>query len=294
MTSFAHVVNPFLPGSAAALPRIQAVTLETMRLACIQAAGKVTVELLAACYPEDTPSVPADFVRTRPLLRSILDIAPIQPPRKLPLLADILQRGYESSTADFLIYSNIDISLQPNFYEAAAAFVAAGHDAFVINRRTIPDCGAGVADIPSMLREVGRPHPGWDCFVFRRVLVPQLVLGDVFIGAPRSGLALLANLEALAANFHTFTAERLTFHLGDEREWASSEFAAYVALSRLEVERVLDSLEARYGRFPRSSISGSFLWRKRLLGPFYETWSRRAPLPPELARALNRLVRRDT
>lgn len=293
MTSFAHIVNPFGEGSVGELPRIQAVTLETMRQARAHAAGQVPVELLAACYPADAAVVPGDFALTRPLARSILDIVPLQPPRKLPLLVDILQRGYDSSTAEFLIYTNIDICLQPHFYEAAASFVAEGHDAFVINRRTIADRGAGLAGIPAMLLEEGRPHPGWDCFVFPRAFVPRFILGHVFIGAPRSGLALVANLEALAANFREFNAERLTFHLGDERGWAQTEFTAYYDTNTQEVERVLARLEKQYGTFPRSTISGSFLWRKRMLGPFYEAWSRRAPLPPELARALNKFTRRN-
>ena len=43
--------------------------------------------------------------------------------RKLPLLADIIERLYENSDAEWLIYTNVDIAVQPHFYESVASII---------------------------------------------------------------------------------------------------------------------------------------------------------------------------
>ena len=101
----------------------------------------VHVTQYAAFYNEDCSAVPADFVPTPVLERSVLDFVELPPTvggRKLPLLRDILDRLYEGAKdADYLIYSNIDIGLRPDFYLEVARLIEDGSDAFLIGRRIV-------------------------------------------------------------------------------------------------------------------------------------------------------------
>ena len=291
MTSFDHIINPVYAPHSPDLMRAQPITFETMRRAREFTAPETSVRLFAAAFAEDEPIVPHDFLQTVLLNRSVLDFGQFKAARKLPLFNDILTRMYEAGTADYMIYTNVDIALQPHFYSRVQTFTDHGYDAFVINRRTISDQYQGPNEIPLMLAEEGRAHRGWDCFVFRRDYFPQIDLGRVCIGAPRAGLALLANLEAIAGKFREFEAEHLTFHLGDELGWRNPEFADYADFNTAELMKILARLQEVHGLLPRSTIAGSFLWRRRTFGPLYDLWTRRAYLPASLSRYLNRLLR---
>lgn len=215
----AHLVNVFLPPSGSEFEWVQPITLETMRLARQAAAAavpSVEVTLLTAQFAHDRQVVPHDFVATPDLLRSVRDVYqdPSLPP--LPLIADLLDRLYHASEADYLIYTNIDIALQPQFYSAVAGFIAQGHDAFIINRRRIPGHFRSVDELPAMFATPGLPHPGFDCFVFHRSLFPQFVLGNVCIGIPFIEILMGQNLFCHAQRFILLENEYLTFHIGEE------------------------------------------------------------------------------
>jgi hypothetical protein len=92
------------------------------------------------------------------------------------LIKDILQRLYESSTAEYFIYTNTDIIVLPQFYETAAKIIEQGYDAFIINRRRIPKIYNSVNDLPFIYSDIGKSHPGFDCFVFKRELFLNLFL----------------------------------------------------------------------------------------------------------------------
>jgi len=292
VSTFAHIVNPaFVPDSADLL-RAQPITFATMRQARLLAEPSVMVEQFTASYPTDQPVIPADFTPTPWLERSVLDVRPFHQTRKLPLLADILQRLYQASAAEYLIYTNVDIALQPDFYLRVNEFMQAGNDACVINRRTISDRYQVPAEIPLMLQEKGRPHKGWDCFVFKREHFPAYFLGDICVGAPRMGLALLSNLVAFATNFRELAQEKLTFHLGDRRAWQNKAWAEFAAHNTAELLAILSFLEDSRGPFAKNSIPGSYLWRHHTFGPLYDAWANRAFLPAEFAGFLNQILRR--
>jgi hypothetical protein len=184
----AHIVNVVDVPDHSDLKRAQPVTFDTMR----QAAG------LAA----------EDGLRLK-----------LREGRKLPLVKDILDRLYTSATdADVLVYTNVDIALQPHFYNLVSQYVDNGVDAFVINRRTVTK-SAGSGSIPMMAAEVGAPHPGYDCFVFRRELLPHFWLGETCVGVPGIGKVLIANLIAHSRHFELFPDLHITFHLGDDQSW---------------------------------------------------------------------------
>ncbi len=262
MIRIAHIVNPVPAAAASELGVAQPVTFATMRSARALAArvAAADVELLAVQLKgESEVSLPPDFARLAPLKRSVADLREFRRRRNLPLLGDILQRLYDASAADTLIYTNVDIALQPHFYWAVARLTAGGHEAFAVNRRTLHGHFRGLADLPLMYAELGREHKGWDCFVFRRSLVPQLHLGRVCIGAGWVGRALLANLACLARNFKVFTDLHLTFHIGNEQAWKADDVSDYVEHNRGECRRILLDLEARFGPLDRGGIPGRFL-----------------------------------
>lgn len=272
MMTLAHIVNPVEVAATADLSLAQRITFETMRRARRYAAGEVDVALYATRYAEDRPAVPPDFLHTPDLERSVLDVGSFRRPRKLPLLKDVLQRLYGATDAEYLIYTNVDIGLLPHFYVTVHRLIEAGYDAFVINRRTIPRSYTQLREIPLMYASAGRPHRGWDCFVFRRAAFPQFDLGEVCIGAPRAGLALLANLIVQADAFYEFKQLHLTFHRGDDRTWNARAVGDYAAHNTREVIALLRRLEQRYGPFDRRTPPGRFLFRKRFFGPLYEGW----------------------
>jgi hypothetical protein len=274
MIKLAHIVNPVHVAETSDLSVAQPITFETMRRAQRFAVGEVDVALYAAHYPEDRPVVPHDFQHTQDLERSVLDVGIFRQPRKLPLLQDILARLHAASDADYLIYTNVDIGVQPHFYLGIRDLIEQGYDAFVVNRRTINQTPDQLSDIPLMYESVGKPHPGWDCFIFPRASFPQYDLGNVCIGTQRVGLALLANLLVHAARYREFKQMRLTFHLGDDRNLTSPARADYAEHNTREVIALLHRLEKQYGKFDRRTPPGKFLYRKKYLGPLYEAWVR--------------------
>jgi hypothetical protein len=272
----AHIVNPVFVDETSDLFAAQPVTFETMRVARQFAGERVKVELLSAQYPEDGPLVPANFRRTPDLEGSVLDYGNFQKQRKLPLLRDILDRLYEATDAEYLVYTNVDIGLLPHFYLVVDRFVEAGYDAFVINRRTISDRYRALDQIPLMYAQVGQPHRGWDCFVFRRDAYPRYRLGTICVGVPRVGLALLSNLLAHATSFREFTEEHVTFHLGNDRAWGRGQYSDYAAHNADQVLHIIESLEGEVGPFERSTPPGRFLFfqRNRVLRAGYEAYTR--------------------
>jgi hypothetical protein len=226
MLTIAHIVNPVIVPESSDLFLAQPIAFEAMRIARDFSKHSVSVSLYSAQYPEDHAIVPPYITMTRDLGRSILDTAKEAGKRKLPLIKDILDRAYEVSNADYFVYTNVDIGLKPEFYLAISDIVKGGHDAFSITRRTISRRFRTIQDLPQIYREKGKPHPGWDCFVFRRTIYPKFDLGDVCIGAPPIGRVLLCNCIRHADRFTIFTDKHLTFHMGDDGAWKKTRRGA--------------------------------------------------------------------
>lgn len=211
--SIAHIINPVKVGEASDLFVAQPITFESMQISK-ELAKDVRVQLLTTQFEEDHEIIPDYFIKTRDLERSVLDISKFSRQRKLPLLKDILDKLYENSTADYLIYTNVDITVMPNFYSTVAAIIEKGHDAFMINRRRIPKIYTKPEELPLIWAEMGKSHPGFDCFVFHRDLYPKFELGNICIGVPFIEATLAHNLYAFANNFKLFDNLHLTIHIG--------------------------------------------------------------------------------
>ena len=229
MRSLAHIVNPFIADPASDLYSAQPITFESMLRAKERAANTIAVTLFSAQFKEDCTMVPVGFTATKDLERSVADVAHFEKPLRLPLLADILERLYTESEAEYLVYTNVDIGLYPDFYLKVNEFIDCGHDAFIINRRRLPGTYTHVNELEQIYAEKGQKHPGFDCFVFHRSIYPNLKLGGICIGVPFIEISFSQNLFALAKNFKLFEEEVLTFHIGMEiyKKRAPQEYFKY-------------------------------------------------------------------
>jgi hypothetical protein len=257
----AHIINPVLVSPGSDLLIAQPITFASMRAARAAAAGELEVELLTAQFAEDRVLVPADFRATEDLNRSILDFGSFRKHRKLPLIADILDRLQAASQADYCIYTNVDIAVMPYFYRTVARLLQSGFDALVINRRTISTLHTSPEQLDLMYAELGQSHPGRDCFIWRRQATPDFVCGHTCIGTGGIGRVLQFNLAATAERFDEFTDLHLTFHLGDERRWTEPDQQDIAAFNWSELVSVVRTLRERGTMSSHASITG-FLERR--------------------------------
>src|SRR5690554_6353663 len=117
MIKLTHIINPVNVSEASDLFVAQPVTFESMRRAKQFAANEIEVNLITTQYPEDHSIIPEFFTKTKDLDRSVLDFGAFDKQRKLPLLQDILDRAVDYDTeADYIVYTNVDIAVQPHFY----------------------------------------------------------------------------------------------------------------------------------------------------------------------------------
>lgn len=258
----AHIIHPVIVAPTSDLVIAQPITFETMHAAQEFAGtrGDVKVQLCAIQYfDEERIPLPGSFIRTRDLTRSVVDAGTFCVKRKLALIKDIMDILFESCDADYLIYTNVDIALQPYFYQVVADIIRQGHDAFIINRRTIPGHYKSIEDIPLMYAEIGEKHPGWDCFIFKRDFYPYFMLGNACIGTDWIGRMMIANMAPLATRFKVFQDLQMTFHIGDDRVWQTNEFSDYAEHNKEECRKTLVEFDKKYGPFDRKGLPGRFL-----------------------------------
>jgi hypothetical protein len=229
MNTIAHIINPFKADKLSDLFIAQPITFESIVNAKEKAKNVVKIELLSAQFEEDSSFIPNDFKQTKHLTQSVLDKHSFLTKIKLPLLFDILERLYLESEAEYLIYSNMDIGLYPDFYLQVNAFINQGYDAFIINRRRLPSKYSKPSELSAIYEDRGKPHPGFDCFIFHRSIFPKLKLEGICIGVPFIEISFSQNLFALSKHFKLFDKEILTFHIGEEifKKRAPKEYFKY-------------------------------------------------------------------
>ncbi len=262
MVSIAHIINPVNVPETSDLYAAQPVTFAAIQSARRAASDPETIQMYSAQFPEDRNMIPSGFTPTPDLNRSVLDVAPFQQQRKLPLIHDILERLYTISQTEYLIYSNADIAPMPYFYSSIRHLIARGYDAFAVNRRTISDTYKSPSELPLMYAQAGEKHKGWDCFIFHRSLFPEFKLGQACTGAGWIGRIIIINLACLAKKFQIFTDFHLTFHIGNTKMWRNPIFQEYSVHNRREGKKILDYFEQKKGTMDRRVIPGSF----------YRTW----------------------
>ncbi|MFK7784702.1 MAG: hypothetical protein AB8B56_06295 [Crocinitomicaceae bacterium] len=216
MRKIAHIINPFNASPTSDLYTAQPITFESMRRAKERAKDVAEIELWSAQYAEDRNMIPEGFLATKDLDRSVLDLGSFEKQLKLPLIGDIVQRLYDESDAEYMIYTNVDIGVYPTFYQEVHRFIDEGLDAFIINRRRLEDHFTKVEQLDEIYNELGKKHPGFDCFVFHRDLFKNFEFADVCIGVPFIGITFAQNIFALSKNYRLLEEEVLTFHIGME------------------------------------------------------------------------------
>jgi hypothetical protein len=237
----AHIINPVKAKGGSELFIAQPIVFEAMRKAKAFATD-VNVKLFSAQYAEDSEIIPDFFQKTPNLENAIIPIAiGINGKKKLPLIKDILQRLYESSTAEYFIYTNTDIIVLPQFYETVAKIIEQGYDAFIINRRRIPKIYNSINDLPFIYSDIGKSHPGFDCFVFKRELFSKFILGEICVGIPFVEATLMHNLFAHSEKCKLFDDLHLTTHIGMNVMPKRDE--EYYAHNRKEFEKIKTELQ---------------------------------------------------
>ncbi|MFM6130298.1 MAG: hypothetical protein ACKPBV_16485, partial [Sphaerospermopsis kisseleviana] len=207
---YVHVCNPYLAEGAEALT--QQVTYAAMHRAREQSQMPgLAVEFLAAVRPGDESCASGFFDRTFPLPRSAKDIKPFRTERPLPLLFDIIGGAAESS-ADYVIFTNVDICPVPHFYRTVDRLLACGFDGLVVNRRTLTGWAADPKTVDLMAADPGKPHEGYDCFVFARERLPGFMLNKAVVGAGGVMQSLIYNLVATSQRLLFLVDVHLTYH----------------------------------------------------------------------------------
>lgn len=178
--------------------------------------NKINIDILTTQYAEDVEIIPQEFTILPNLEQSVLTINSNLTKRKLPLIKDILLAAYNNSTAEYIIYTNVDIGLMPFFYDFVDKKLKQGYDALVINRRRLSKKYNKVDDLTDIYSDLGASHPGFDCFIFKRELIPQFILGNICVGISFIGVALMHNVFCFAKNPLYVPDKHLTFHIGTE------------------------------------------------------------------------------
>lgn len=210
-----HIVGPVKVPKNNNLFSAQPITFESMKRAQVYVKNSpIEVILCTTQYDEDKEIIPDYFHQLSNLNRSVESINPTLKGRKLPLIKDILEKTNELSDVDYIIYTNVDIAVMPIFYETILKYIHLGHDAIIVNRRRISDKYNSIEELPLMYAEMGKSHPGFDCFIFKQSLLKQLIIDKICIGIPFLEVSLLHNLLAFAEKPLVLFDKHLTFHLG--------------------------------------------------------------------------------
>lgn len=253
--SLTHLLNPFpaKPGSEHAIA--SRVTWQTIRAAHALAQERgLEVTCRAIVLPGDESAVEPPCTSVVHLDRTVADVADLKPRRPLPLIGDLLKVGSRDMSSSHIVFSNMDISVQPNFYIALNdLIVALGADVpFTLARINI-DPALADAPLDRMYAADGTLGHGYDCFVIPRPLIDQLDLGASCIGAPHFDQLLYMALDVISGHrVKSLNRERLTFHLGNDIAWAA--MMDYVEHNLAEALAAIERMKRIYPVTPDSAF----------------------------------------
>jgi hypothetical protein len=238
-TSLAHVIQFYRAGGPA--QQVQHLTAASVRRA--HANAKSPVQLLATPLDGEADCVPQGFSATPPLRRTIADVHKFEVSRRLPLLFDILELAATlANPSGYLIYTNSDICLTANFYNAVRVFLTTGFDSVIINRRTVGTLDEYGASPELGAADVGTKHPGFDCFVFPTAWVAKFLKTESCIGVGWVMRPLLYQLVALANRLLIARSLHLTYHYGDDQVSRAPAFNEYTAHNQSQMRAALETL----------------------------------------------------
>jgi len=240
-----HVIPTVGPSAPAELVEAQETTLRSIERALRCVDSGIEVDVRAVRFPDEP--LDCDWVTDCPVLeRSVLDMAEFDVPRRLPLLWDVLAGLGDSSEYDLAVYTNVDISVQPMFYELLAEIVEDGHEAFSITRRTVQPRFRG-SSLARLSATGGTVHPGHDCLGFTNAIAEQLDPCDVSLGVRWVARSLLWQLQLHSSNFRNFGDLHATFHVGDDRAWTNQRLRDYERYNGAQIKLLVETLIERFG-----------------------------------------------
>lgn len=263
-----HIINPVKVSVQSDLFFAQPITFESLINAKKYSKFSESITLATTQFEEDKPIIPEGFLQLSNLQRSILDLNPQLKGKKLPLVIDILNKTKEFEACDFIVYSNMDIGVLPQFYDVLYRYISQGHDAVLINRRRVSSKFKNLDDLPLIYSELGDSHPGFDCFLFKKELLEQFILEEICIGIPFLEVSFLHNLFSFAANPIFVPDIHLTFHLGMEvLPPVNKEF--YWHNRKVFFEKINPKLKSKYDlkKFPYGHLPFPHRTIKWILNP---------------------------
>jgi hypothetical protein len=228
----------------------QGITLKSMAFAKTLVSGGNNVDLVAVTHEKENIEIPIGFIGAKPISRYAYEFSPMllnyEPKRRFVRISDILNNGFNASKSEYYIYSNIDIGLQPDFYNRIFDLLERGYDGLAINREDVPKeidgHVVGDGDLEKIWRLPGKRHMGVDCVVFSTKLISKMKFGNVFVGAPPVGAVLLSQVRKNAKRFKWIKNERLTFHLGEDLAWQSEAAKVFHLANKIEAKGLWDDV----------------------------------------------------
>jgi len=205
----------------------QPLTMKSMVLAKKMAKGIMEIELFAIKHKSEEVDIPEGFKWTEDMdtyaWEHIKELKSVKPHKPLPRIHDIISNLYKSSDAEYLIYTNLDIALCPNFYIRVKELIEEGYESIFINRRDLPktyhDIPLDENNLELAFTIEGLMHIGIDCCIFKRNIVPSMQFGNVFIGFPPIGQVIKSQAELHSQKSIWIKDEKLTFHIGRDQHW---------------------------------------------------------------------------
>lgn len=270
MTSIAHIINPFRNTKRPDLESVQPLVCESMLKAKDFARHDVSVELYATVYPDDASAIPDGFTRTNDLKRSIVDVQPFENSKRLPLIYDILDNLFEKTSADYLIYTNMDIILMPHFYTVVHNYLQDGYNGLIINRREVEPTETNTLNtLAKIWSSIGEQGAGYDCFVFARKQYPSFHKDLSCIGVAAVDAGLAGNIMKYSSNFLFLPSEHITCHLGNDRKWTHEEYHELTRHNFLEFVKVWPHLEG--------NLLQRYSYQHHMIDRMHRTAERRFP-----------------
>ncbi len=235
----AHVVNFYKAGEAD--QRVQALSVDSVVRAVRSA--PMQVRHLGISLAGEESSIKPPFQACSSLTRTVLDLKSFAAGRKLPLLFDILESGTASADPrGYVLFTNSDICLSPHFYASVRSLLEMGVDCLIINRRTVDSVGSYGVHPACGAFEMGKKHPGFDCFIFPVRWMSRFVRSDSCIGMPLVMRPLLHNLVAQANRMLILRSSPLTYHYGDDMTHGLPIYQDYHAHNQQQAQATMQTL----------------------------------------------------
>lgn len=216
MPKIAHIINPVKVAESNNLFTAQPITFQSIINAKNFSNQKENIALYTVQFEIDKSIIPKEFQQLSNLSRSVLDVNQNLKNRPLPLVKDIFEKFKEIENADYYVYTNMDIAVMPGFYDSLFTYIQQGHDAVIINRRRLSNKYNSIKELPLMYADLGKSHPGFDCFLIQKNLLEKLILGKICVGISFFETTLIHNLFSFAQNPLFVPDAHLTFHIGME------------------------------------------------------------------------------